>query len=958
MKKCFLFLFFALVGLSAFSQVYNPSLHATVNKSLGMAQAGPTDARSYFYDENFFVYRPFVSVEEVKSYLTLPKYRTGQFDIVVNTGGSLNNGVITGGTNVIWYFKDGITDDDLVLKGGTSSPTLFGVQDNTAAENRIFDLNNFALDIHTGITSESVTFQKGVFSALAADAITPSNRSSIQLNASAGASTSALISEFAGGHIASFSSYTDGSHSNMVFNLGADPDLRITGLNTATTANIFYYNNITGQTTWGALPVSNNASALTTGTVADARLTANVPLKNTANTFTADQTFPNILLPATTSSTTGIVFKNSLRFMHNWTDPDIIADGDNTFLGTLAGNFTMGDAGGGGAIGGRNTGVGYHALTANTTGWQNTAIGHISQQANTTGLYNTSVGAYSLAVNTTGANNTAIGSDAMWLNQTGGANVAVGTYGMQQNTTGDNNVGLGYKALFVNTTGANNIAIGSEALAAATTFSYNIAIGHNAMKNSNAISSNVGIGAFAMFAVSGSENTAVGTFGLQSITTGAGNTAIGYGANSTATTGNFGTYIGGQSAWNLTTGGRNTFIGYKSGYNADTESDNVVIGYDQRLKFDAEDGQLNIQSIIFGRGNTGNNATLSTGKIGIGVVDPQARLAITSTTEQLRTGYDASNYESKTVSSVGAVTYDAVGSGAKFIWSDDVAFSTNATLADYTSTTTPAAPADGIKVFSRERTGRNLLSVIGERGKATALQPAMFSNKIGYVQSRGGSSATADVWGINATANTAAVGATTTFNGNLFVSTRRTNFPTTSTAGTIGGMRNNSLQWSLGDAAGKGGFFLVVRGGIAAFSTDMRGFIGMWGTASAFTNVEASSLTNLLAFGFDAADTQWFFMHNDGSGTATKETLNGGTGLPCKTTAADFYEFRIYAPSNGSTVYYSIENISTGVYYEGSVATDLPANIQGLSYQLGYTNNATASVVSFDLSSLYIESEN
>lgn len=49
-----------------------------------------------------------------------------------------------------------------------------------------------------------------------------------------------------------------------------------------------------------------------------------------------------------------------------------------------------------------------------------------------------------------------------------------------------------------------------------------------------------------------------------------------------------------------------------------------------------------------------------------------ARLHVIATTEQQRTGYDASNYESTTISSTGVVTRNAVGSGAKFVFSDAV----------------------------------------------------------------------------------------------------------------------------------------------------------------------------------------------------------------------------------------------------------------------------------------------
>lgn len=62
----------------------------------------------------------------------------------------------------------------------------------------------------------------------------------------------------------------------------------------------------------------------------------------------------------------------------------------------------------------------------------------------------------------------------------------------------------------------------------------------------------------------------------------------------------------------------------------------------------------------------------SDGKIGIGTTSPSARLHTLSTTEQLRVGYDASNYFNATVGSTGATTFNAVGSSAGFIFSDDI----------------------------------------------------------------------------------------------------------------------------------------------------------------------------------------------------------------------------------------------------------------------------------------------
>lgn len=109
-----------IVGMAGFSQ-YNPSLHVPLNKALGIAQDAPTDARSMYYDAVNFKYRAYQSTAEVLSYLNLSKYRTGQFDIIINSGGVLSSGVITGGTNTVWYFKNGTANGDLVRKSDAYS---------------------------------------------------------------------------------------------------------------------------------------------------------------------------------------------------------------------------------------------------------------------------------------------------------------------------------------------------------------------------------------------------------------------------------------------------------------------------------------------------------------------------------------------------------------------------------------------------------------------------------------------------------------------------------------------------------------------------------------------------------------------------------------------------------------------------------------------------------------------
>jgi hypothetical protein len=84
---------------------------------------------------------------------------------------------------------------------------------------------------------------------------------------------------------------------------------------------------------------------------------------------------------------------------------------------------------------------------------------------------------------------------------------------------------------------------------------------------------------------------------------------------------------------------------------------------------------------IFQTGNNGATEAmriLNNGNIGVGVNNTSSRFHILKNSgDQLRVGYDVANYYTTTVSSSGGVTFDAIGSGAGFTFSDPV---TSATL--------------------------------------------------------------------------------------------------------------------------------------------------------------------------------------------------------------------------------------------------------------------------------------
>jgi len=84
---------------------YSPLLHTSVNKSIGIAQAGPTDARSYWSDG--IIYRYYVDENEVLLYLVTSDDRTGNFPIFIkrNAGSNVEH----------WEFRNGTAPGDLEL---------------------------------------------------------------------------------------------------------------------------------------------------------------------------------------------------------------------------------------------------------------------------------------------------------------------------------------------------------------------------------------------------------------------------------------------------------------------------------------------------------------------------------------------------------------------------------------------------------------------------------------------------------------------------------------------------------------------------------------------------------------------------------------------------------------------------------------------------------------------------
>ena len=219
---------------------------------------------------------------------------------------------------------------------------------------------------------------------------------------------------------------------------------------------------------YAAASHTHDASAITSGTLANARTTATSA--NTANAIVA-------------------------------------RDASGDFLAGKINGLTVGK--GGGSVN-TNTALGVQGLNANTSGFSNTAVGYNSLQQNTTGYENTAVGTSALLFNTTGSKNSAFGANAFATNTTGYENTAIGDGALFLNSNGYGNTAIGYQALLQNSTARGNTACGIFALTQNTTGNDNTAVGYNALFGNTTGTLNTAIGMIALQSGNYSQSSGVG----------------------------------------------------------------------------------------------------------------------------------------------------------------------------------------------------------------------------------------------------------------------------------------------------------------------------------------------------------------------------------------------------------------------------------------------------------------
>lgn len=271
----------------------------------------------------------------------------------------------------------------------------------------------------------------------------------------------------------------------------------------------------------------------------------------------------------------------------------------------------------------------------------------------------------------------------------------------------------------------------------------------------------------------------------------------------------------------------------------------------------------------------------------------------------------------------------------------------------------PNPATSGSNLYGLAVGGRSMLAVIGPSGLSSTIQPHIGRNKIALWQPAGNSTTITAIGSaaLTATGTATAANVATT---NRYTYQRRleylvTTAATTAVAGFRGAVAYNTIG---GPSAGDGGFHFVCGWGpsTGVATATSRCFVGMGNSVAAPTDVEPSTITNIVGVGWDAADTNIQFMYR-GTGTIAKIDLGASFPVPTVNNTSA-YELILFSPAGTvQSVSYELNNLGTGAKAVGTVTTNLPTATTFLAPRGWMSVGGTSSVIGIGLMGLYIESD-
>lgn len=277
----------------------------------------------------------------------------------------------------------------------------------------------------------------------------------------------------------------------------------------------------------------------------------------------------------------------------------------------------------------------------------------------------------------------------------------------------------------------------------------------------------------------------------------------------------------------------------------------------------------------------------------------------------------------------------------------------------------PATPPSGVHVYARELLpGHTTLKVKRPSGIDSPLQDSIAFNRL--VKFQGGNNVITPMGSIAMTTS-GTLTSITPASGSSKSHLQRVQMASGATAGNLTSYfipNAGASGFMRGGVAGEGGFRFLQRLALNQMQAGNRAFFGMSNLNAAFTNVDplTSTTPQRVGIGFNTNSGNWQLIHN-ASGTAPT-VIDLGANFPLDTTSV--IELVLFArPHNGTdsgNISYRIRRYTTSsadpvAEATGTLTTNIPANGVLLYPWGGFTNNATAAVVSFHFGSVAVESD-
>jgi hypothetical protein len=276
-----------------------------------------------------------------------------------------------------------------------------------------------------------------------------------------------------------------------------------------------------------------------------------------------------------------------------------------------------------------------------------------------------------------------------------------------------------------------------------------------------------------------------------------------------------------------------------------------------------------------------------------------------------------------------------------------------------TNGSVPTAPIFGGVLYTPSVGGREMLGMITRTGQIQVEQPHLAQSGVSMWIPAGNSTVITVLGNQPLLITGSAVAANVAAGVSTTVQTRskRIEFYMTAsiTPGRVAGFRGPAQQWYRATVGG--GFHFICRFGPSngLYNTSSRMFVGMSGTSPATdnTDVNPSTLTNILGVGYDSTDVNLQLMVNS---TSTTTKVNLGASFPVPTLdRTDMYELSMFLLPSSNDFNYTVKNLTNSAVASGQISANIPAEYVLLAPRGWCSSGGTGDEVGIALSSLYLE---